>query len=157
MKAWIRLSPPLWIILLIFSGCTNPDKELTNEILNKPREQRGVALSRLSGEKQVDVYLYAYRRMEPPVILAGELADNWRTTLQPVTVRLAREDNETSAVGLMMILSAISSQYCSLAKRDDVLTAATEAISKIRQPYSELAERQLRLMKTPEKQLPPCR
>jgi hypothetical protein len=157
MKVWIRLSVPLWTILLISGGCKNPDKELATEILNLPREQRGVALSRLSGEKQVDVYLYGYRRMEPPVILAGELADNWRTTLQPITDRLAREDNETSAVSLIMILSAISSQYCSLANRDDVLAAATQALSKIKPPYSELAERQLRLMKTPEKQLPPCR
>jgi hypothetical protein len=151
-----RLSARLLVALLTVVGCGNPDAELTHQILNMPVEQRGVALSRLPGEKQVAVYLYAYNRTEPPVILAGELADNWRTTLPSITARLAREDKETSAVGLIMILSAISSQYCSLADRNDVLAVARQAVSKIGPPHRELAERQLNRMEHPEKQLSPC-
>jgi hypothetical protein len=68
-----RLKPPIWIVVLILAGCTNPKKELTRQILDSPVEQRGLILANLSGEKQVDVYLYAYHKIEPPVILAAEL------------------------------------------------------------------------------------
>jgi len=56
----------------------------------------------------------------------------------------------------MLALSAISSQYCSLAERNDVLVVAKQAVSRIGPPYRDLADRQLNLMKHPEKQLPPC-
>lgn len=156
MRVQRIVSLPILIVLLIVTGCTNPDKELADRILRTPREQRGLELSRLSGERQVDTYLYIYRRTEPPVILAGELAENWRTTLPSITSRLGKEANETSTVALMMALSAISSQYCSVADRKDVLTVAQQAVSRIGPPYKDLAERQLNRMEHPEKQLPPC-
>jgi hypothetical protein len=138
------------------SGCADPTRKLTYEIVRTPPEQRATALSRLPAERQLDVYEYAYRRMEPSVILAGEVASNWRTTLPVITDRLARNNSEQSLVGLMMILSTVSSQNCSLAKRNDTLLAASQAVSKISPPYRELAERQLKKIKNPDSDLPPC-
>ena len=143
-------------VLLTVVGCADPDKKLADKILTMHFDQRAVELSHLSGEQQVDLYLYVYRRTEPPVILAGELANNWRTTLPSITSRLENEQNETSTAALMLALSAISSQYCSLAERSDVLAVARQAVSRIGPPYRDLAERQLNLMKHPEKQLSPC-
>jgi len=148
---------PITIVLLLVIGCADPEKELANKILRMPIEQRAGELSQLSAKQQVDVYLYVYRRTEPPVILAGELAKNWRATLPSITSRLENEQNETSIAALMLALSAVSSQYCSLAERNDVLAVAQQAVSRIGPPYRDLAERQLSLMKHPEKQLPPCR
>lgn len=144
------------ILLLIAIGCANPEKKLADRVIRMPFEQRAVELSHLSGKEQVDLYLYIYHRTEPPVILAGELAKNWRTTLPSITSRLENEQNESSTAALMLALSAISSQYCSLAERYNVLAVAQQAVSRAGPPYKDLADRQLYLMKYPEKQLPPC-
>jgi hypothetical protein len=154
-----QITGGIFIFILCISalpGCADSTRRLTYEIVSTPPEQRATVLSRLPAEKQLDVYEYAYRRMEPSVILAGEVASNWRTTLPAITDRLARNDSEQSLVGLMMILSAVSSQNCSLAKRNDTLLAASQAVSKISPPNRELAERQLKKIKNPDRDLPPC-
>jgi hypothetical protein len=144
------------IFLYSIGGCANPDRDLTREVIRLPVEERGQALSKFPAEKQLDLYMYAYTRMEPPVILAGEVASNWQTTLPVIKARLSTERYDHSLAGLMMILSAISSQYCSLAKRDDVLAVASQAVNKIEPPYRDLANEQLNQLMHPGKQLPPC-
>jgi hypothetical protein len=129
----------------------------TREIVKMPHEQREVVLSKLTGEEQIEVYLYAYTRMEPPVILAGEMASNWPSTLPVIAKRLKTEESETSLVGLMMVLSAISSHFCSLETNNDVLEGASQVVTKIKPPYRELADKQLKEMKEPNRQLPLCR
>jgi len=147
----------LGLFLTLISGCSNPDKEAAWEIIKMPTEQRGPALSRLAPEKQVDVFLYAYTQIEPPRILAGEVASNWKSTLPVVKNRLVSETNPPMLAGLMMILSAVSANYCALSEREDVLTAASQAVNKLGAPYRDLAEKQLKEIAHPEKQLPPCR
>lgn len=146
-----------YVLSSAISGCANPDKELTRELLSLPVEQRAQALSKFPAEKQLDLYMYAYNRMEPPVILAGEVARNWQTTLPVIKSRISTEKSDHLLAGLMMILSAMSSQYCSLAKRDDVLAVASQAVSKIGPPYRDLARKQLNEIRHPENQLPSCR
>ena len=142
---------PAWI-----SGCSNPDKEAAREIIRTPREQRGQALSRLSPEKQVDVFVYADTKVEPAVILAGEVARNWKSTLPIVKQRLASETDARTLAGMMMILSATSAQYCSLSGREDILSVASQAVSKIDPPYRDLADKQLKEITHPQNQLPFC-
>jgi hypothetical protein len=142
---------------LIVSGCRNPAKEATLEIIRMPAQQRERALSQLSPEQQLDVYVYADTKIDPPLILAQEIASNWKSTLPPVKNRLESETDGATLAGLVMILSAVSTDHCSLADREDVLSAASRAIAKIGIPYRELAEKQLREIAHPDNQLPPCR
>jgi hypothetical protein len=155
-----RLLTPLWmglgVLLTLISGCSNPDKEAAWEIIRTPSEQRGQALSRLTPEKQVDIFVYADTKIEPPLILAGEVASNWKSTLPVVKQRLASETDSRILAGMMMILSATSSQYCSLSDREDVLSAASQAVNKIGAPYRDLAEKQLKEITHPQNRLSPC-
>ncbi len=155
-----RRLTPLWmglgVLLALISGCSNPDKEAAWAIIRTPSEQRGQALSRLTPEKQVDIFVYADTKIEPPLILAGEVASNWKSTLPIVKQRLASETDSRILAGMMMILSATSSQYCSLSDREDVLSAASQAVNKIGAPYRDLAEKQLKEITHPQNRLSPC-
>jgi hypothetical protein len=153
----IQLIVRACLLSVIIVGCTTPVGKKTREIVKMSHEQREVALSKLTGEEQIEIYLYAYNRMEPPVILAGEMASNWPSTLPVIAKRLKTEESETSLVGLMMILSTISSHFCSLETNNGVLASASYAVTKIRPPYRELADQQLKEMKEPNRQLPQCR
>jgi hypothetical protein len=155
-----RRPTPLWmglgVLLALILGCSNPDKEAAWAIIRTPSEQRGQALSRLTPEKQVDIFVYADTKIEPPLILAGEVASNWKSTLPIVKQRLASETDSRILAGMMMILSATSSQYCSLSDREDVLSAASQAVNKIGAPYRDLAEKQLKEITQPQNRLSPC-
>jgi hypothetical protein len=151
---------PLWICfcvpLALASGCSYPDKEAAWEIIKMPPEQRGQALSRLSPEKQINIFVYANTKIEPPLILAGEVASNWKSTLPVVKQRLASETDARTLAGMMMILSVVSANYCSLSNREDVLSAASQAVNKLGEPYRDLAEKQLKEIAHPLNRLPPC-
>lgn len=149
----------LWFgcALLLLSCDPPPERSTALRILEMPTEQRLRAMSELPPEKQVDVFLYAYTSVEPPKILAGEVAQNWKVTLPVIKDRLAKESRESYLDGLMLTLSAISARYCSLADRTDVLLVASRAVEKIGPPYRELADEQLARLKQPSADLPPCR
>jgi hypothetical protein len=150
------LSICLVVLVASISWCSNPDKEAAWEIIKTPQEQRGQALSKLSPEKQVDVFVYADTKIEPPVILAGEVASNWKSTLPVIKQRLVSETDGGTLAGMMMILSAVSAQYCSLSGREDVLSVASQAVDKIDAPYRDLAKKQLREITHPQNQLSRC-
>jgi hypothetical protein len=156
-----RRMTPIWsslgVFLALALGCSNPDKEAAWEIIRMPPEQRGQALSRLPPEKQMDIFVYADTKIEPPMTLALEVASNWKSMLPVVTQRLASETDARTLPGLMMILFAVSANYCALSERDDVLIAASRAVKKIDAPYRDAAERQLKEITHPQNKLPPCR
>jgi hypothetical protein len=145
-----------YVLFSLVGGCATPERQLTREIIETPVDKRASVLARFPADKQLDIFMYAYTKMEPPRILAGELASNWRTTLPVVKAHLMTDTDEVTLSGMMMILSAVSSQYCSLEDRSDILTAASQAVGKIRAPHRELAEQQLKQIAHPEMHLPPC-
>lgn len=151
-RRWLWLPSALLLI-----GCEAPERVVTLRIIKLPAEQRLAAMSDLPAEKQVDVFLYAQSRVEPPISLAGEVAHNWRSTLPVIRDRLATESREDHLAGLMLALSAISSTFCSVSDRSDVIIAASAAVEKIGPPHRELAEEQLKRVKYPSAVLPPCR
>lgn len=157
MKRRLHSGCAFGVLLALISGCSDPDRETAWKIIKMSPEQRIQALSRLAPEKQVDIFVYAYTRIEPPTILAGEVASNWKSTLPVVKQRLTSETDDRILAGMMMILSATSAQYCSLSDREDVLSAASQAANKIGAPYRDLAEKQLEKITHPQNRLSPCR
>jgi hypothetical protein len=79
---------------LHYVGSFADDAKQARAILRLPSEQRRQALTQLTPDKQLDVYLYAATRVEPPLILANELAGNRQSILPRVKDRLASEVDE---------------------------------------------------------------
>ncbi len=146
-------------VSLTFASCDGgPDADVkqARAIVQLPREQRRQALAALPPDKQLDVYLYAATRIEPPVILANELAMNGPSILPHVRDRLASERNDRRFTQLMLILVAISASDCSLEKRTDILGVIEQAIPRMSKADGELANHLLEGITHPLKQLPPC-
>jgi hypothetical protein len=137
-------------------GCADANAKQATEIIQLPPDQRRQALVRLSPDKQLDVYLYAATSVEPPLILANELASNGPPILPLVKDRLAAEVDERRFTQLMMILVAISASDCSLEKRQDILSVVEQAIPKMKEENRQSANHLLEAITHPMKQLPPC-
>jgi hypothetical protein len=146
-----------WLMLFGFLGCTDPETKQARALVAMPSEQRRRALSELSPNRQLDVYLYAATKVEPGLLLTDELAGNWRAILPGLKERLASETDETRLSPLILILVAISSTQCSLAERSDILTVASQAVAKMSHRRRQLGEEQLRAVAHPGKQLAPCK
>jgi hypothetical protein len=109
----------------------------------------------MSPKKQLDVYMAAAMKLEPPIPYQGYLAANWRTVLPVVKERLASESDGRLAA-LMPILVIISGNFCSLAERNDVLSLISQAIPRVGELYRASVEEDLRKIAHPTKQLTPC-
>jgi hypothetical protein len=138
-------------------GCTDPNAKHARAIIEMSPQQRRQALAELPPDKQLDVYLYAATRVEPPLILANELVANGPSILPQLKGRLASERDERRFTQLMLILVAISAGDCSLEKRRDVLGIVEQAIPKMKEDNKQLAEHLLAAVAHPPRQLPPCR
>jgi hypothetical protein len=135
----------------------DPIAERAEAIVHMPSEERRQAVSGLRPDEQLDVYMYAYTKMEPPKVLASEVASSWKTVLPILESRTTSETSSRKLAGLIMIFAAISYNECSLAGQQDVLATTSEAVTKISPPFRKVAEEQLREIAHPTKQLPPCR
>jgi hypothetical protein len=138
------------------SGCNDAEAKQARGIIQLPSEQRRQALAQLAPDKQLDVYLYAATRTEPPLILAAELASNRPSILPNVKERLAAEVDDRRFVQLMQILVAISASDCSLEKRKDILGIVELALPKMREDNRQQADHLLEAITHPVRQLPPC-
>lgn len=144
------------VLSAMVGGCSSPDERLARSVIRMTPEKRRATFSHLSPETEIYVYTYGYTRNEPPVILASEIAPNWKSVLPVLSVRLQSEHSEAALAGLLMILPVISEHYCSLSERNDVLSAAYGATARLGPPYRELAERQIEEISHPGTGLPPC-
>ncbi len=117
--------------------------------------ERKQAFASMSPIKQMDVYMAAATKLEPPIPYQGYLGANWKSVLPLVKERLASESDGRLAV-LMPILVIISDNYCSLAERKDVLSLVSQAIPRMGDLYRASAEEDLKRIVHPTKQLPPC-
>lgn len=150
----------LGYVLIVFSavsGCSSSEEKLAKSVVKMSADERSQTLSRLSPETQLYIYTYAYTRNEPPIILAKEIAADWKSVLPVLEARLKSENNETVLAGLIMILPVISANYCTLSGREDVLSAAAQAAAKLGPPYRELAEKQVEEIRHLDTNLPTCR
>jgi hypothetical protein len=102
------------------------------------------------------VYLYAATRVEPPLILANELASNGHSILPSVKDRLASEVDDRRFTQLMVILVAVSASDCSLEKRTDILDVIKRAIPRMKEENKQLAIHLLEGITHPVRELPPC-
>ncbi len=138
------------------SGCADANAKQARAIIQLPPEQRRQALVALAPDQQLDVYLYAATRVEPPLILATELASNGPSILPRLKDRLASEVDDRRFTQLMLILVAISASDCSLEKRRDILSVVEQAIPKMKEENRQLANHLLEAVTHPAKQLSPC-
>jgi hypothetical protein len=145
-------------VLAFLSGCERPDPVASQAraIVQLPPEQRRKALVELPLDKQLGVYLYAATRVEPPLILAKELASNGPSILPILKDRLASEANDRRFTQLMLILVAVSAGDCSLEKRTDILDTVQRAIPRMNQENQQTANHLLESIVHPERQLAPC-
>lgn len=143
-------------VLLDCSGCADEDTKQARAIIQLSSDQRRQALARLAPDKQLDVYLYAATRVEPPLILANELASNGPSILPHLKARLVSEVDDRRFTQLMLILVAISSSSCSLEKRTDILKIVEQTIPKMEEENRQLANHLLEGITHPAKQLSPC-
>jgi len=144
------------LLSAVSAGCSSPDEKLARSVIRMTPEERRATLSHLRPETEIYVYTYAYTRNEPPLILASEIAPDWKSVLPVLSVRLKSERNEAILAGLIMVLPVISEHYCSLSGRDDILSAASQAATKLEPPYRELADKQIEEIRRPDAKLPPC-
>ena len=144
--AWLAVSGCSWIV--------DSDVKQAQAIVKLPEWQRQDALAKMPPNKQMDVYL-AGATADPPMVLQGYVAANWKTVLPAVKERLATESGGRLAQ-LTPLLVTISDSYCSLADRVDVLTAVSQAIPRMAEYYQVAAEEDLRKISTRAKRLPPC-
>jgi|SRR5579883_121413 len=141
------------------SGCgdsSDPDVERAKAIVRLSADQRQKALVELPLDKQLDVYLYAATKVEPPLVLAKEVASNGPSILLTVKNRLAAEADDRRFTQLMLILVAVSASHCSLEKRSDILDIVQRTIPRMKEENKETASHLLEAIKHPDKQLPPC-
>jgi hypothetical protein len=154
----VALLALVWLSFAL-AGCghsTDPNVEQAKAIIRLPVNQRPKALAELPLNKQLDVYLYAATRVEPPLVLAKEVASNGPSILPTVRDRLAAEADDRRFTQLMLILVAVSASQCSLEKRADILDVVQRAIPRMKEENRETANHLLEAIKHPEKQLPPC-
>lgn len=137
------------------SGLMDSDVRQAKAIMKLPEEQRPQAFAKMAPNKQLDVYLAGATKIEPPTMLQGYLAANWKSILPVVKERLASESDGRLAQ-LTPVLVAISDSYCSLANRVDVLSAVSQAIPRMAEYYQVAAEEDLKNISQPAKRLPPC-
>jgi hypothetical protein len=122
-------------------------------------QQRREAFAGMPPNKQLDVYLYGSLRFEPGLMFSDEVASNWKSVLPVVKERLASESTHNEdRTQLLWLLATISQNYCSLADRKDVLTAASQAIAGMDNAHRQYAEEPLNRISHPtnNKQLPSC-
>lgn len=137
-------------------GSTDFDAEKARTIVQLPADRRPKALAELPLNKQLDVYLYAATKIEPPLVLAKEVASNGPPILPFVRDRLASEADDRRFTQLMLILVAVSASQCSLEKRADILDVVHRAIPRMKEENKETANHLLEAIEHPAKQLPPC-
>ncbi len=119
--------------------------------------QRRDALTKLTPNKQLDVYL-AGNRQEPGINFAYEVAGNWRVVLPVLKERLTAEPDEANRFHLLWLLASIAENFCDLRQRQDVLQVASKAVAAMSGGYKQYAEEPLRRITnlTTDKQLPAC-
>jgi hypothetical protein len=137
------------------SGRMDSDVRQAKAIMRMPENQRQQAFDKITPSKQLDVYLAGATKVEPPIMLQGYLAANWRAVLPVVKERLASETDARLAQ-LTPVLVIISDSYCSLADRVDVLSAVSAAIPRMAEYNQVAAEQDLRNISQPAKRLTPC-
>jgi hypothetical protein len=130
------------------------DVRQAQAIVKLPEWQRQGALAKMPAIKQMDVYL-AGATADPPMVLQGYVAANWKVVLPVVKERLATESDGRLAQ-LTPLFVTISDSYCSLADRVDVLTAVSQAIPRMAEYYQVAAEEDLKKISASAKRLPPC-
>ena len=144
-------------LCLALAGCLPPldsDGQQALAIARMPAEEAQRAINKLSPDKQVDVYLAGGTQVEPPLMLQGYLAPNWRAVLPVVKARLASASS-ARVFELSNLLLIISQNFCSLAERDDVLSAVSAAGPRAG-PYRTSVEEDLKKILQPAKKLPTC-
>lgn len=119
-------------------------------------QQRRDALGKMSPEKQLDIYLAASGE-EPGHNFSYDVANNWRSILPALKLRLNSQPGEAERIQLLWLLASISENYCSLTERNDVLKVASEVVDQMGESNRRYAEEPLRRITHPTKQLPPCR
>lgn len=137
------------------SGLMDSNVRQAKAIMRMPEDQRQQAIDKMPPNEQLDVYLAGATKIEPPIMLQSYLAANWKTVLPVVKERLASESGGRLAQ-LTPVLVTISDSYCSLADRVDVLSAVSQAITRMAEYYRVAAEEDLRNISQPAKRLPPC-
>ncbi len=136
-------------------GCMSPELAEVRRIKGMPVENRLHYFSSLPPERQIELYVFAATKIEPPVLFL-EVAPNWKRVLPVIKKRLGSEENELSRYQLLWLLAAISENYCALADRKDVLEAAELSIA-VMHAYRDLAREPLeRIIQSRLKQHPPC-
>ena|SRR5215472_15336172 len=147
-------------ILLLLScstlwGCLNPDQRQALDLMKLPDEaERRREFSKLSPEKQIDVYL-ATVSFEPPPGFEDYVAADWKVVLPVVKHRLTTESGR-KLFALVLVLRVISEHYCSLSNSADLLSEATAAIPRTGKGYKTWAEEEVGRIQHPAKTLPPC-
>lgn len=111
--------------------------------------------SKLSPEKQIDVYLATVSFEPPPLAFEDYVAANWKVVLPVVKRRLATESGR-KLLSLVSVLRVISEHHCSLSNRGDLLSEATAAIPRTGKGYRTWAEEEVGRIQHPTKILPPC-
>lgn len=120
-----------------------------------PLEQRRQTLAKLPPETQVDLYVYAATKREPPFLL-GEIAENWKSVLPVVEKRLSTERSDEARYQLVWLLVAIAENYCFLSDQTDVLERASRAANDAGVYSAGALDGLERLRHSHNLVLPPC-
>lgn len=128
----------------------------TRRLIPMSSEQRRETLAALSPDQRLDVFLYAATRLEPPILLANEVAADAPGVLPALTSRMTTELDNARFAKLMLVLAAISTTRCSVEHREDILGIVRQGVSRISPEQRTLANQMLIAMERPAKELPPC-
>ncbi len=139
-----------------YSGCTDPQMKEAKAIVRMPPTERRQALAALSPERQLDVYVFAASNVEPPLLLAGDIAPHGQLVLPALKRRLASEQNEVRFTQLLLILVAMSAETCSLEQRNDVLDVVRQRIERMTTSNKQLADHLVGQITHPTNKLNPC-
>lgn len=156
---YVVIATAVLVVCPFISGCLTgcePDAKQIKEIMKSPPQQRPEVFAKMSPSKQLEIYFYG-QHYEPPYDFHFYLAPNWKSLLPTVKERLISEPDEKKVADMLALLEVISVTQCSLAKRADVLDAASEAVAKLRIAiYIGRAKQALVTITHPSKPLPPC-
>ncbi len=155
-----KLFPLTVVITLICStGCDrghNGDAKIARSLIGMSTQQRAEVIRGLPVDEQLDVYLYAGTKIEPPLILANEVSAAGPRILTPLKDRLSAEPDDGRFVKLMLILVSVSANDCSLDKREDILAIVRLRVSKMQSGSRDTAAHLLDLITHPEKPMASC-
>lgn len=122
-------------------GCLNSDQRQALAIMRlRDQAESRLQFSKLSPEKQIDVYLATVSFEPPPLAFQDYVAANWKVLLPVVRRRLATESG-LRLLSFVSVLRVISEHYCSLSNRGDLLSGATVCNTENRKRRQSLGRR----------------